>query len=248
MKKRPVKVLCQGCGQEVETVSLGSLTRRYCDDCAEVKAMKDEMDRLAREEAYIEAKYREMVADAKMPKKWQPVTFANSDPNLNEVAFQIARNYAESFNIESRTLVLYSSGFGCGKTHLAACIANHVLHELRRPVIFEKARDLLLNIRRTFSDPDNSEADILDQVLPVDLMVLDDVGLDKPSNWVESTYWTIFDRRLESGLPMVVTTNYAIEPELTQEGLADRIGYGAMSRLMQMCNGEFIDLTGPDLR
>ena len=248
MKNRQVKVWCRGCGQQFEALSLGSLTRRYCDACAETRALQEEMDRRSREEAYIDAKYREMVAAATIPKKWQRVNFANSDPTLNEVAFRIARKYAESFSSESGTLVFYSPGYGCGKTHLAACIANHVLHELRRPVLFEKARDLLLNLRSTFSDPDNSEADVLDQVLAADLLVLDDVGVDRPSGWVESTYWTIFDRRQDWELPMVVTTNYAIEPEPDQYGLGDRIGYGAMSRLRQMCNGEFIDMSGPDLR
>lgn len=248
MKSRQVKVWCRGCGHEFEAFNLGSLTRRYCDACAETRAIQDEIDRRAREEAYIEAQYREMVAAANIPKKWQRVRFTNSDPTLNEVAFRIARSYAGSFSPESGTLVFYSSGFGCSKTHLAACIANHVLHELRRPVIFKKARELLLDIRRTFSNPDKSEADVLDQVLSAALLVLDDVGLDRPSEWVESTYWTVFDRRLECELPMVVTTNYAIDPDGDQDGLADRIGYGAMSRLMGMCNGEFIDMSGQDLR
>lgn len=196
-----------------------------------------------------EARYRELVAQARIPKLWREVTFENSDPNLNKAAFKVARRYAENFSAESGTLVFYSEGYGCGKTHLAACVANHVLHRLRRPVLFKKARDLLLEIRRTFSERGTeTEAGILDQVLSVELLVLDDVGVDNPSPWLESTYWTIFDRRLEWQLPTIVTANYPLDAEADEVSLGDRIGYGALSRLIQLCQGNFMDMSGPDLR
>jgi DNA replication protein DnaC len=199
--------------------------------------------------ALAESRYRELIARAQIPKIWQEVSFANSDPNLNKAAFKVAKTYAESFTLQSGGLVLYSKGYGTGKTHLAVCIANHVLHHLRRSVLFKKARDLLLQIRRTFSDRgDETEADILNRVLSVELLALDDVGVDNPSPWLESTYWTVFDRRLEWGLPLVVTTNYPLEVEAGEVSLGDRIGYGALSRLIQLCRGNFIDMTGPDLR
>lgn len=211
-------------------------------------ADEDEIRRRG-EAALVEARYRELVARAGIPKLWREVTFENSDPNIRKAAFKVARRYAENFNSESGTLVFYSKGYGCGKTHLAACIANHVLHQIERPVLFKKARDLLLDIRRTFSDRGTeTEADILQQVLSVELLILDDVGVDNPSPWIESTYWTIFDRRLEGQLPTVVTTNYLLEAEPGEVSLGDRIGYGALSRLSQMCQGNLIDMTGQDLR
>jgi len=198
-----------------------------------------------------EARYRGLVAQARIPKLWREVTFENSDPNIRKAAFKAAKRYAENFSAESGTLVFYSEGYGCGKTHLAICVANHVLHHFRRPVLFKKARDLLLEIRRTFSEEGTeTEAGILDQVLSVELLVLDDVGVDNPSPWLESTYWTIFDRRLEWQLPTIVTANYPLdaEAEAGEVSLGDRIGYGALSRLIQLCQGNFVDMSGPDLR
>lgn len=232
MKEQKVKIICQECGDEFEAYDLGPLSRRYCNRCTNA-----------------EARYSELVDRAKIPKMWRGVTFENSDPNIRKTAFKIARRYAEDFNAKSGTLVFYSSGYGCGKTHLAACITNYVLHQLRRPVLFKKARDILLEIRRTFSERvTETEAGILSQVLSVEILIVDDVGVDNPSPWVESTYWTIFDRRLEWQLPTVVTTNYPLEAEPGEISLGERIGYGAVSRLAQMCRGEFIDVTGPDLR
>jgi len=206
-----VKRPCQECGEEFEAYDLGALTRRYCNRCAETKMADEEQELREAEARLIEAQYQELVAMASIPKLWQKVSFESSNPDLRKMAFKVARRYAENFSAEAGTLVFYSRGYGCGKTHLAVCIANHVLHRLRRPVLFKKARDLLLEIRRTFSERGDTELDILNRVLSVELLVLDDVGVDNPSPWIESTYWTVFDRRLEWQLPTVVTTNYPLE-------------------------------------
>jgi DNA replication protein DnaC len=194
-------------------------------------------------------RYREMIVLARIPPKWRETTFANSNPDLNPRAFKIAKQYAEKFSKQSPSLIFYSPGNGTGKTHLVACIANYALHELRVPVIFKKARDLMLDIRRTFSDRgDLTEADILDRVLSVQLLILDDVGVDPTSQWLQATYWTVFDRRLEWQLPVVVTTNKPFEAPAGYVSLGDCIGEGAVSRLIELCQGNVIDMTGPDLR
>jgi len=221
----------------------------FCEKCAQSRQEQEEADRQAQELAAAEARYLDLVAKARIPKLWREVTFANSDPSVRKAAFKVAKEYAESYTVESGTLVFYSKGYGCGKTHLAVCVANHILHHLRRPVLFKKARDLLLEIRHTFAEgAGESEAYILNQVLSVELLVLDDVGVDRPSPWIESTYWTVFDRRLEWQLPTLVTTNYPLEANPGEIGLGDRIGYGAVSRLAQMCRGNFVDMSGADLR
>ena len=174
------------------------------------------------------------------------MTFDTLDPNIQPVAQRLAREYAGGFNKKSPSLVFYSPENGTGKTTLAAAIANYVLHELRAPVMFAKARDIMLEIRKTFSDRYETEAEILDKLSYVDLLVLDDVGVDRPSEWIKSTYWTLMDRRFDWELPVVITTNKPLEGK--GELLADRIGEGAASRLLGLCRGNIIDMTGPDLR
>lgn len=244
-----IKRICPDCGEEFEATNLGSATAQYCPMCSEERIRhQEESERLAME-AQEQARYRELVALAGMPPKWKETTFSNSDPELTPRAFKIARRYAEQFSIQSPSLVFYSSGNGTGKTHLATCIANYVLHEKRLPVLFKKARDLMLDIRRTFSDRgDLTEADILDRVLSVRLLVLDDVGVDPTSQWLQATYWTVFDRRLEWQLPVIVTTNKPFDAREVEVSLGDRIGEGAVSRLIELCQGNVIDMTGPDLR
>jgi len=222
------------------------LTAKVCKGCGEKRDERQkELERLAQEQAEEQC-YRELIRLANIPPKWREVRFDTLDPNIQPIAQRIAREYAQSFNRESPSLVFYSPGNGTGKTTLAACIANHVLHELRVPVMFAKARDIMLEIRKTFSDHYETEAEILNKTSYVDLLVLDDVGVDSPSEWIKSTYWTLMDRRFDWELPVVVTTNKPLDGR--GEVLADRIGEGAASRLLGLCRGNVIDMTGPDLR
>jgi len=244
-----IQRICPDCGEEFETTNLGPATARYCSSCGEERDRRQEERECAAREALELSRYRELIALARIPPKWREVTFDNSNPDLNPRAFKLARRYAEKFNAQSPSLVFYSPGNGTGKTHLAACIANHILHEKRLPVLFKKARDMMLELRRSFVDgADLTEADILDRVLSVQLLVLDDVGVDPTSQWLQATYWTVFDRRLEWQIPVIVTTNKPLEAPQGEVCLADGIGNGAVSRLIELCQGNVIDMTGPDLR
>lgn len=244
-----IQRICQECGEEFEATYLGIVTPIYCRKCSEEKAKQEEEREEAARQAEAESRYRQLIAMAQIPPKWREVTFDNSNPNLYPRQFKIAKRYAERFTAQSPSLAFYSEGNGTGKTRMAACIANYVLHEKKMPIIFKKARDLMLGIRRTFSDRgEMTEADILDKVLSVQLLVLDDVGLDPTSQWLLATYWTVFDRRLEWQLPVIITTTIPFEAPEGKVSLADRIGNGALSRLVELCQGNVIDMTGPDLR
>ena len=244
---KKINRICQECGEEFEVANLGRAIRIYCDKCSGEKAKQEEAREEAARQAEAESRYRQLIAFAQIPPKWKDVTFDNSNPDLYPRQFKIAKRYAERFNTQSPSLVFYSPGNGTGKTRMAACIANYVLHQKKMPILFKKARGLMLDIRRTFSDKgEMTEADILDSALSVQLLVLDDVGVDPPSQWIHGTYWTVFDRRLEWQLPVIITTNKPFEG--AGETLGDRIGEGAVSRLVELCAGNVIDMTGPDLR
>ena len=243
-----MKRICPDCGEKFETTNLGIATVAYCRKCSDERVQHEEEREREAQEAAQESRYHSLIALAQIPPKWKEVTFDNSDPSLKPKAFKIAKRYAENFRAQSPSLVFYSPGNGTGKTHLAACIASYVLHQKRMSVLFKKARDLMLDIRRTFSERGETEANILDKVLSVQLLILDDVGVDPPSRWIHGTYWTVFDRRLEWRLPVVITTNKPFEAAAGEETLADRIGTGAASRLVELCQGNVIDMTGPDLR
>jgi len=241
-----IKVVCRDCGETFEATNLGRLTATICSKCGMKREEREQAAEKLAQEQKEEERYQGLIRLANIPPRWREVTFDTLDPNIQPVAQRLAREYAAGFSKESSSLVFYSPGNGTGKTTLAACIINYVLHELRLPVMFAKARDVMLEIRKTFSDRYETEAEILDKVSYVDLLLLDDVGVDRPSEWIKSTYWTLMDRRFDWMLPVVVTTNKPFEGR--DEILADRIGEGAASRLLGLCQGNVIDMTGEDLR
>jgi len=247
---QPIKVTCINCGQEFEARNMGRWTRHYCETCTEKAQEEEEADREQQEHEAAAKRQRDRIFQAKIPEFWRNTTFETSDSTINRAAFNKCRRYAETFDPrKSSSLYLFSLKYGVGKTHLAACVANYVLHEKGYSVCYQKARDLLLDIRRTYSDRgDLDEAGLLDRVLSFDLLVLDDVGIDQPSQWLVSTYWTVFDRRMEMGLPLVVTANYNLFETANLETIGDRIGFGAESRLRKMCGENVIEFKGKDLR
>jgi DNA replication protein DnaC len=245
---KPVTRICRDCGEEFEAIYLGPATAQCCRRCAAQRYQRQvEAEEESRRQEE-EGRMRRLVWQANLPPKWREVRFGSSDPNKQPGAFKFAMKYAEGFSMESPSLIFYSPGNGTGKSHLASCILNHVLYEKRIPVRWEKARDVMLELRRTFSDRELSEASVLDRISYASLLVLDDVGRDPASQWIHTTYWQLLDRRVEWRLPIIITTNLPLDSEGDGVTLADQIGEGSVSRLREICQGHVVDLSGPDLR
>ena len=117
-----------------------------------------------------------------------------------------------------------------------------------RGILYD-TRDLLRVIRSTY-DPVNqtAEMDVLNPVIETDLLVLDDLGAEKTSEWVEETLNLIVNARYSAQRTTIFTSNYEEKGDDTTDpdSLLCRIGYRMRSRLHEMC--ELIDLDGADYR
>jgi DNA replication protein DnaC len=216
-----------------------------CDECIKKEDLTEELRIQA--EAVLEAKkaQRDRVKTAHIPADFQNVTFKTSDPKIHPGAFASCKQYAMEFKVSSLSLIIYSEVFGSGKTHLAACIANYLLHERHINVRFVKSFDAIQEIRATFNRGSREdESDVMNRILSATVLVIDDLGLTTPTDWSAETYWALFDRRKELSIPVVITTNYYP----SDEELGARIGRGALSRLLGMCGGNIIAFKGKDLR
>jgi DNA replication protein DnaC len=122
-------------------------------------------------------------------------------------AYDLAQAYAEH---PEGWLVLFG-GYGCGKTHLAAAIANRAI-ERGQPVLFVVVPDLLDYLRATFSP--NSPAtydERFDQVRNAPLLILDDLGTQSSTAWAQEKLFQILNHRYAARLPTVVTSNNRLE-------------------------------------
>ena len=122
-------------------------------------------------------------------------------------AFEISQKYADT----PRGWLLLHGGYGCGKTHLAAAIANAHL-AAGRPVLFVNAPDLLDHLRATFAPgSDITYDDLFERVRNVALLIVDDLGAESPTQWAQEKLYQIFNHRYNAALPTVVTSNVELE-------------------------------------
>jgi DNA replication protein DnaC len=118
-------------------------------------------------------------------------------------ALETAREFAEN---PADWLVFNSIGFGNGKTHLAAAIANYVTNR-GDPVLFIVVPDLLDHLRATFNPASGVRLDKrFDEVKTAPLLVLDDLGTESATAWAREKLYQLFNYRYNAHLPTIITT------------------------------------------
>lgn len=125
--------------------------------------------------------------------------------------------------------IVLTGPVGCGKTFLAAAIANCLLED-GKEVLFIVVPDLLDQIRATFdSDYEFSEHDLINTARGVGILILDDLGAHNYTDWTRNKLYSIINYRLNNRLPTVITTN------LDLAELEEYVGERTASRILQMC-------------
>jgi len=254
-KSEPEPEICQFCGASLpwrkhEIPELGYTTwfrpgRCNCPGAAQYWA---EVDRRAAEEekkrAEEETRRKKLwyLEKSRLPRWYWACTFAaTKETPDNRTALAKVKSYAQNFTGAGG---LFLTGpVGTGKTHLAACLVNELIQRETR-VLFGNVLDLLGRLRRSY-DPEAQEEEwrIIDELSSVPLLVIDDLGKEKVSEWVEQTLYRIVDARYRENKALVVTSNFILSEF---ERRYDEVGPALVSRIVEMCEG--IRLTGRDWR
>ncbi len=138
---------------------------------------------------------------------------------------------------------------GVGKTHLAVAVLKQMMQVSPRLIgVFYRSRDLLRLIRDSYSaSTKTTEMGILRPVFTADLLVLDDLGAERTTDWVDEIMNSIVDTRYSEQRLTIFTSNYPDIPDDTDpNSLLFRIGFRMRSRLHEMC--EFVVLDAADYR
>lgn len=133
--------------------------------------------------------------------------FDRSVPGVRE-ALSAARDYAK----DPHGWLLLMGNFGCGKTHLAAAIANEAMQKKKMKVLFANAPDLLDHLRATYGPTSEVGYDkLFEAVRTVPLLIIDDLGTENATAWAREKLYQIINYRYNFQLPTVITTNHDLD-------------------------------------
>jgi len=216
---------------------------------AERKA-KEEAERKAEEERRLKERIRKIIGESGMGERFLRRTFDTFEiTEQNRKAAATAKRYADAFETllpspgspePGRNSLFIAGPPGTGKTHLAAAIANELIHK-GRPVICMTMIDLLERIKRTYNTAGTDEGSVLKIYKTVPLLIIDDIGKEPPTEWAISTIYNIINGRYEAYLPTIITTNYdtdaLIQRMTPRDTRDDTTAKATLDRLMEMCRG-----------
>ena len=126
--------------------------------------------------------------------------------NSLEMAFNQANHYARNLN----GWLLLQGGYGCGKTHLAAAIANFAVG-MGVPTLFLTVPDLLDMLRFSYDSNDTTFENRFNEIRNASLLVLDDFGTQNATGWAQEKLFQIINYRYINKLPLVITTNLSLD-------------------------------------
>jgi DNA replication protein DnaC len=221
--------------------------------------------RVVRCECRLKSRAESLLAAARIPKRYEHCELSNFEfdgPHRNLAPARMAAcKFVEDYLIDSTGLLLIGS-IGVGKTHLAVGVIKELTLSKGIPCLFYDYRELLKQIQNSYNESVKvTELDVLRPVFETEVLVLDELGAVKPTEWVWDTVSLILNTRYNHSRTTIITTNYPDDAARDSNGssefaraqraargetLGDRIGERMRSRLHEMCR--IVKMEGADFR
>ena len=208
---------------------------------------------------------------ARIPKRYEHCDFESYSTDVGATqeqrhSLQQAKLSAQGFVRDypglSEKGLLFMGPSGVGKTHLAVAALKELIQR-GHAGLFCDYRELLKEIQASYKPASEStEMGILEPIRTVEILVLDDLGASKPSDWVRDIVGIVLNARYNESRTTLVTTNYLDSPATEgetarlpsgkliaptrEDSLEQRIGTRMRSRLYEMCRT--VELSAPDFR
>lgn len=242
--------VCGICGGVGMRVTVGADGERYAQECEcrlRTRAAR------ALDKASIPRRYEHCSLDS------YDADFPRADRSLS-AARMMARGFVDDYPLgtEGKGLLLTGS-IGVGKTHLAVGILHSLIMRKGVQGLFCDYRELLKQIQHSYNPQvAATELEVLRPVFAAEVLVIDELGAQKPTEWVWDTVALILNTRYNDKRTTIITTNYPDLPPgghapasdaraaMREETLGDRIGERMRSRLAEMC--VTVEMRGDDFR
>lgn len=199
---------------------------------------------------------RHLLEATRIPKRYERCSFESyipqgeaGSPGFLSQAFALraARKVADDYP-NTETGLLLVGPCGVGKTHLAVSLIKSLVEVKGIGCLFVDFQDLLKEIQDSYSPvSESSELKVLEPIYSAEVLVLDELGAGKTSQWVRETMAQVVNLRYKAAKLTVLTTNYGDQPDGPGgETLEERVGARLRSRLYEMC--KTVVLSGDDYR
>ena len=233
--------------------------------------VRNDVREVTRCECRRKGRAERLLAAAKLPARYEHCelsTFRYDPENPEDAklvkAMHWANRFVEEYPVE-KTGLLFVGSVGVGKTHLAVGILKALIRDKGVPCLFCDYRELLKSIQNSFnSSVQATEMGILRPVFDAEVLVIDELGAVRSTEWVFDTVNYILNSRYNDNKTTIITTNFPDKPEqervddrdtfsqaaaekaARRETLGDRIGERMRSRLHEMCKK--VEMEGRDFR
>lgn len=220
-----------------------------CNDTRWKSIEEDGVERVVRCDCWRDALIERLLGAARIPPRFArtELDMYLPDTDSQRLALKKARQFVDSFPVVDKGL-LFHGPYGVGKTHLAVGILKAIVRKTGAKAYFFETPELLRQVRNTYNaQVDETEMGILRPIIDADILVLDDLGTEKTSEWVQETLGLLINSRYNTRRPTILTSNLHDPLDSSDpNSFMFQIGARTRSRLLEMC--EWVEIQGPDIR
>lgn len=225
---------CEICGRFIPVMQLEILGRlRVVQPCCKCEADQHTKAIEEAEERLKQDRISQLFPLARMGSRFESCTLDMFKSRVgSEKVLELSKRYISGFVKWGETSLYIWGKPGNGKSHLAAAISHEIMNQ-NNTVVFQSVPELLGRIRNTFnSQSRETESQIMSALMKCHLLVMDDIGSEKVTDWVSEVLFKIIDGRYQAKKPILFTSNLKITE------LADRFenvqGTRIADRILEM--------------
>lgn len=229
-KRETRQETCAEHGEFVSTNILGRVWSK-CPVCTSARSAEEHRAQAEQERRNREARTRKLLGRAAIPSRFVGRGFDNfdADTDAKRQALTVLRDFSESFeDVASKGRGLILSGKpGTGKSHLAAAVLQA---HIEKDVLYATCLDLIRMVRETWrKDSQQSERQVLSYLANLDLLVIDEMGVQYGTDGEQTILFDVLDARYREVKPTILLTNQGAE------GLRSYLGDRTFDRLRETC-------------